>query len=99
MTGLMVGDLVRATRGRDAGKLLFVVGFDGERALLADGKARPVARPKLKKPRHMEFAARPEGATPEKLRNGDKVTNRELRKTIEALSEGLEPKDGGGPEM
>ena len=84
-----VGDLVKPLKGRDAGKLMFIVGFDGERALLADGKSRPVERPKLKKPRHLIYAARPDGHVPGKLRDGEKVNNSELRKTIAALAVGF----------
>lgn len=95
MTELMVGDLVRSVRGRDAGRLLFVVGFDGERALLADGKVRLLERPKLKKKRHLEYAARPEGQVPEKLRGGERVSNGELRKTIAALAENFPAEKNG----
>lgn len=80
-----VGDLVRSRTGRDSGALLFVVGHDGEHLLLADGRLRKIDRPKRKKPKHVAFAGSPEGRVPEKMRNGERVTNSELRKTVSAL--------------
>jgi len=79
---LAPGDLVKSTKGRDAGELLFVVGFDGERALLANGKERPVERPKRKKLKHLKYTLSPKGQVPEKLKNGERVGNSEMRKAI-----------------
>ena len=79
---LATGDLVKSIRGRDAGAILFVVGFDGDMVLLANGKKRPVDRPKRKKAKHLEYAASPTGGVPEKLKNGEKISNSELRKAI-----------------
>ena len=39
--------------GRDKGRLLAVVGTDGDLVLVADGKERPLARPKKKNPKHL----------------------------------------------
>lgn len=90
-----VGDLVRSTAGRDAGKLMFVVGTDDAHLFLADGKVRPIDRPKRKKKKHIRYVSTPEGRVPEKMRSGDKVTNSELRRTVAALAE--EFPDWGGP--
>lgn len=48
------GRVVRSLAGRDKGYLLVVLQTDGKRALLCDGKERPVSRPKSKNIRHIE---------------------------------------------
>ncbi len=78
-------DIVKATAGRDAGKLFFVLGVEGDFLLLADGKTRKLERPKRKKRKHVTFACRADGRTAEKIRSGEKVTNSELRKTLAQL--------------
>ena len=54
-------DIVKATAGRDAGKLFFVLGVEGDFLLLADGKTRRLEKPKRKKRRHVVFQAEPQG--------------------------------------
>ena len=49
----MVGRVVCSTAGRDKDKFLVIVGFSGEYPLVADGKERPITRPKLKNPKHI----------------------------------------------
>ena len=46
------GWIVRSAVGRDRGKLLCVLGEEGEFLLLADGKRRKAASPKRKKRGH-----------------------------------------------
>lgn len=47
------GQIVRSLAGRDRGTLLVVLAVKDDGALLADGKARPLARPKFKKAKHL----------------------------------------------
>ena len=47
------GMVVISRAGRDKGSLLAVVGTDGKFVLVADGKERPLARPKKKNPKHL----------------------------------------------
>lgn len=46
------GQLVRSRAGRDKGRTLAVLAVEGEILLLADGRLRPLAKPKRKKARH-----------------------------------------------
>ena len=48
-------DIVKASAGRDKGKLLFVLDVEGDFLLLADGKTRRLERPKRKKRKHVVF--------------------------------------------
>ncbi|MBE3576768.1 MAG: KOW domain-containing RNA-binding protein [Limnochordales bacterium] len=51
---IAVGQVVTSRAGRDAGRTYLVVGVrpDG-RVLVADGRIRPLERPKVKNPRHL----------------------------------------------
>ena len=75
-------DIVRATAGRDKGKVFFVLAVEGDYLLLADGKNRRLERPKRKKRKHVIFQARFDCRTAEKIRDGEKLSNSELRKTL-----------------
>ena len=48
------GRVVCSKAGRDAGSLLAVIGREGDCLIVADGKQRPLGRPKRKKPRHLQ---------------------------------------------
>ena len=78
--------LVRATAGREKGKLFYVLDTDGEYLLLADGKSRRVEAPKRKKRKHACFVAADDGRVAGKIRESERVTNSELRKAIASHS-------------
>jgi ribosomal protein L14E/L6E/L27E len=50
---LKVGTVVISKAGRDKGHPLAVVGTDGKFIFVADGKERPLSRPKKKNPIHV----------------------------------------------
>ena len=74
------GEIVRATAGRDNDRLFAVVHTDGNRVWIADGKRRPLSRPKAKNPRHLEQT----GYT---VRPSEMATNRALRRVLRALQD------------
>ena len=51
-------DVVVSLAGHDRGKLFVVVGRDGDRLLLCDGRNRRLRNPKTKSPKHVRLAAR-----------------------------------------
>ena len=77
-----ISDVVKATAGRDQGKLFYVIGEDDQFLLLANGKDRPLDRPKRKKRKHVQKVLRSETRVADKLRAGDKVLNSELRRDL-----------------
>ena len=83
------GWIVRSEAGRDKGEVFCVVGVDGERLLLADGKRRKADRPKAKKPGHVTVLSDHQSMfdhpTIEKLRQGQALTNKELRRALGAF--------------
>ena len=87
------GQIVLATAGRDKGDLFCVVGMEQERLLLANGKRRRAARPKAKKLGHvqplMDSEQEYDYPTIRKLKQGEPVSDRELRRALAAFKEGF----------
>ena len=79
---IMISDLVVSTAGRDQGMLYYCVGNDGRHVLRANGKDRTLDKPKRKSLRHVRKGLRSETRVADKLREGDKVLNSELRRDL-----------------
>jgi len=86
MDDISISDIIVSTAGRDQGKLFYVLRTDGVYVLIANGKDRKLEHPKRKKLKHVRFVARTESRVANKLRNGEKVLNSELRKDLAAMS-------------
>ena len=68
---ITTGRVVISSAGHDKGRLMLVVGADGDRILVADGKERKLEHPKRKNIRHVRATLcliEPEGLTDKKLR-------------------------------
>ena len=85
------GWVVRAKAGRDKDGLFIVVGAADSHLLLADGKRRKGAKPKRKKPGHVCPLSQAGFDHPAigKLKLGEPVSDRELRRALAAFKEGL----------
>jgi len=81
-----IGRVVLAKAGRDKGKH-FVIGgrVDDNYALIAHGKSRLIDKPKKKKIKHLEAKPHVVYNVREKILNGQKVFDAELKKSLEAL--------------
>ena len=88
-------NIVRSDAGRDKGKLFVVLDVEGEFLLLADGKTRKVEHPKRKKRRHVLFVSAEKTRLSEKITNNVKFTNSELRRTLAAFREEVQPDQEG----
>ena len=86
---LTIADVVVSTAGRDAGSLFYVLEADDVYLLLVNGKDRSIEKPKRKKRKHTTKVLRSETRVAQKLRNGDKVLNSELRRDLAYLSNNL----------
>lgn len=75
---LEIGRVVCSKAGRDKGGFLAVVGYEGEYLLLADGKERPLERPKRKRRIHLSV-------TGTVLEGYSLRSNRELRRALQQL--------------
>ena len=91
-----ISDVVKATAGRDQDKLFYVIGEENDLLLLANGKDRPLDRPKRKKRKHVQKVLRSETRVAAKLIAGDKVLNSELRRDLAYLSQHLQSNNLGG---
>ncbi len=92
----VVSDVVQATAGRDAGKLFYVVATEEGYVLLANGKDRPLEKPKRKKCKHVRKVLRSDTRVAAKLLSGDKVLNSELRRDLAYLSREMQSINLGG---
>ena len=88
-------DVVRSCAGRDKGQLFFVIDADEQYVYLADGKSRKLEKPKRKKRKHVEQVPRTESRIAEKIRNGEKVLNSELRKELASFGQKQSQNQGG----
>lgn len=75
---LEIGRIVCSKAGRDQGGWFAVVGREGEYFLLADGKERPLERPKRKRRIHLSV-------TNTVLEESSMRSNRELRRALQQL--------------
>ena len=89
-------DIVLALCGRERGRLFFVLDRDENYALIADGKRRKIEKPKRKKVKHIQLAARTDSRVAEKLRSGEKVLNSELRRELAVFCQEIRSQNQGG---
>ena len=82
---IVKANIVRSTAGRDKGAPFFVLETEGDFLLLADGKTRPVERPKRKRRKHAALLRSDGGPLSQKIRSSEQITNSELRKAIAAF--------------
>ena len=81
-----ISDVVVSNAGRDQGNWYYVIAEDQDFLLLANGKDRPLDKPKRKKRKHVKKVLRSETRVAVKLQNGDKVLNGELRRDLAFLA-------------
>ena len=87
--------LIVSKAGRDKGQLFYVIDTDEQYVYLADGKSRKLEKPKRKKRKHVQQVPRTESRIAEKIRNGEKVLNSELRKELASIGQKQSQNQGG----
>ena len=87
--------LIVSKAGRDKGQLFYVIDTDEQYVYLADGKSRKLEKPKRKKRKHVEQVPRTESRIAEKIRNGEKVLNSELRRELAIYGQKNSQNQGG----
>ena len=92
---ISVSDIVRSTAGHDKGEIFFVVGCGNGFVQVANGKTRKVEKPKTKKVIHVRLEKSLEGPVSDKIRNGEIVSNIEIRKALAVYKQGLDEMEGG----
>ena len=91
---IVKANIVRSTAGRDKGAPFFVLETEGDFLLLADGKLRPVERPKRKRRKHVVLRRADGGELSRRIRSNESITNSELRKAIAAVRGGDQDQEG-----
>ena len=89
-------DMIVSLAGRDKGQLFFVIDTDDQFVYLADGKGRRLESPKRKKRRHGRKRPLYACRVAEKIRNGDKVLNSELRRELAVIGQTFNSQNQGG---
>lgn len=74
------GSVVKSLAGRDRGSFLLIVSASENGVLVCDGKERPLERPKLKNPKHLE-------QTGFSIDIKSALTNRALKKALKSIKE------------
>ena len=77
-----LADVVISLNGRDMGKRFIIVGTEENFSLLADGKGRKLEKPKRKKNKHIKPDGNCIPRLRDKLKIGEKVTNKEIRREL-----------------
>lgn len=75
------GQLVKSLVGRDKGKHYLIIGFEGGRVLLADGRSRSISKPKKKNPKHLQPYRCMLPGIMERIRQG-KLSDTEVRNIL-----------------
>ena len=79
---IKVGSVVRSKAGRDKGDFFIVLAMDGDYVYMANGELRKVDQPKKKKLKHLQGTEQVSEFIINKLSQGNKVTNSEVRKAL-----------------
>jgi ribosomal protein L14E/L6E/L27E len=80
--------IVQSLAGRDKGSLFLVKEVvSDEFVLLVDGKGRRIEKPKLKKQKHVTLLDENHTRIGDKIRNGEKVTNAEVRRALSVFKD------------
>ena len=83
---ISISDVVVSTAGRDSGEWFYVIAEDPIYLFLANGKDRSLDKPKRKKRKHVQKVLRSETRVAEKIKEGNKVLNSELRRDLAFLA-------------
>ena len=83
---ITISDVVISTAGRDHGEWFYVVSEDPIYLFLANGKDRTLDKPKRKKRKHVQKVLRSETRVAQKIKEGSKVLNGELRRDLAFLA-------------
>lgn len=90
-----IADLVVSLSGRDKNRIFMVLEvLDSNYVLIADGMLRKLEKPKKKKVKHLEKSQYTlNERLLQKISEGKKITNAELRKSLRALTDDAESEE------
>lgn len=92
-----IGRAATSKAGRDRGRTFLIVGvLDDNHVYLADGETRKLAAPKKKKLKHLRIEAKTAANIHEKLIEGGRVLDAEIRSSLQTLGYNTEPEHQEG---
>lgn len=80
--GIGIGDVVLSIAGRDRNEYFIVTKVEENYVYLVDGDIRKIENPKKKKMKHVELTNFSDSTIAEKIRNNNKITNQDIRKSL-----------------
>jgi len=95
MKDVNVADIVISINGRDTGRKFIVIETDEIYSMIADGKYRKLEKPKKKKNKHIKFEQKSDTSITNKLTQGEKITNNEIRRFLASHNKTQISKEGG----
>jgi len=85
MNDFIVGQVVRSIAGRDKGQFMVVIEvLDDQFTYVCNGKLRKVSNPKKKKIKHLAKTNHIATDIRDKILDGKKISNAEIRKILES---------------
>ncbi|MCL2638951.1 MAG: KOW domain-containing RNA-binding protein [Oscillospiraceae bacterium] len=75
---IITGTIVKSTSGHDKNSFYVIVGYDGEKPLIADGRRRKLEKPKAKNPKHISKTNTVIGM--------EKLTDKKLRSCLHSFN-------------
>jgi len=92
-----IGRAATSKAGRDRGRTFLIVGIcDDNHVYLADGETRKLAAPKKKKLKHLRIEAETAESIREKLIEGSRIFDAEIRRNLLSLGYNTEPEHQEG---
>ena len=79
MMAYEIGGLARSLAGHDKDDLFIIIQESKEYVYLVDGKYRTLEKPKCKKKKHLQPIHEKDETLTKKLRDGEHVTNEEIK--------------------
>ena len=91
MQAIQPFEIVLSLAGHDRGRLYLVIGEEGGRLLLADGRGRKLDAPKRKSAKHLRGVGTSAHPAVQGLHRGEPVTDRQLRCALAVFREQNDP--------
>lgn len=82
-----IGQIVKSKAGRDKAKYFIIVDIEDEFVYLADGRIRRLEKPKKKKVKHIQATKNISEDVRQKLMDGIKMNNADIRKVLKAYED------------
>ena len=80
--GIDIGDVVLSIAGRDKNEYFIITKVEKNYVYLVDGDIRKIENPKKKKIKHVELTDFSDSTIAERIRNNNKITNQDIRKSL-----------------